>query len=71
MQKPSGLYTPHSGQNLDIDPLRGDFLNNRIPACASMTKFRANKQFEIISNGTIPVYEYVDVYSPSRARKIL
>jgi len=32
--------TPRSGQNLDANPLRGDFLINWIPACAGMTALR-------------------------------
>ena len=43
-REPSEIYTPQSGQNFDIDPLRGDFLNNWIPACAGMTRFRSNEQ---------------------------
>jgi hypothetical protein len=34
--------TPRSGQNLDFDLLCREFLINWIPACAGMTKFRAN-----------------------------
>jgi hypothetical protein len=32
---------PRSGQNLGVDPLRGDYLINWIPACAGMTRFSA------------------------------
>jgi hypothetical protein len=34
--------TPRSGQNVDFDLLCREFLINWIPACAGMTKFRAN-----------------------------
>jgi len=40
----SGLCTPQSGQNPDIDPLRGDFFNNWISACAGMTGLGSNEQ---------------------------
>jgi len=31
------INTPRSGQNLNVDPLRGSFSINWIPACAGMT----------------------------------
>jgi hypothetical protein len=39
--------TPRSGQNLDFDLLCREFLINWIPACAGMTKFRANGKSRI------------------------
>jgi Tfp pilus assembly protein PilF len=40
----SEIYDPRSGQNPDIEPLRGNFLINWIPACAGMTSFCFNGQ---------------------------
>jgi hypothetical protein len=31
------MTAPRSGQNFDVETLRGSFLNNWIPACAGMT----------------------------------
>ena len=40
----SNRYNPRSRQNLDVDPLRGDFSINWIPACAGMTGLGTNGQ---------------------------
>jgi hypothetical protein len=45
--------TQRSGQNLDFDLLCREFLINCIPACAGMTKFRANGKSRFNRSNTI------------------
>ena len=43
----SEINTPRSGQNLDVDPLCGNFSINWIPACAGMTSLWSSGLFWI------------------------
>jgi hypothetical protein len=46
---PARTNIPRSGQNHNVDPLRGDYSTTWIPACAGMTAFFSNTKTQIVS----------------------
>jgi CheY-like chemotaxis protein/anti-sigma regulatory factor (Ser/Thr protein kinase) len=46
----SKINTPHRGQNLEVDPLRGGASSNLIPACAGTTIFSAGQQILLVED---------------------